>query len=47
MEKAFFVSCVLTLSVASHCLWLNKYIKVDDKTIFSSSLSAKGTSFEG
>ena len=29
------------------CLWLNKYFKIDDKTIFSSSLSAKGTNFVG
>ena len=31
----------LPLIVASQCSWLNKYIKMDDKTIFISSLSAK------
>ena len=34
-------------SVASQLLWHNKYIKIDDKTIFSSSLSAKGINFVG
>ena len=34
-------------SVASQCLCHNKYIKIDDKTIFSSSLSAKGINFVG
>ena len=34
-------------SVASQCLWHNKYIKIDGKTIFSSSLSAKGINFVG
>ena len=29
------------------CVWHNKYIKIDDKTIFSSSLSAKGINFVG
>ena len=28
-------------------LWHNKYIKIDNKTIFSSSLSAKGINFVG
>ena len=28
-------------------LWHNKYIKIDDKTIFSFSLSAKGINFVG
>ena len=37
----------LSSSVASQCLWHNKYIKIDDKTIFSSSLSAKGINFVG
>ena len=37
----------LPSSVASQCLWHNKYIKTDYKTIFSSSLSAKGTNFVG
>ena len=37
----------LPSSVASQCLWHNKYIKIDDKTIFSSSLSAKGINFVG
>ena len=32
-------------SVTSHCLWFNKYIKIDDKTIFSSSLSTKEINF--
>ena len=27
--------------------WINKYFKIDDKTVFSSSLSAKGTNFVG
>ena len=47
MGKTFFVSSVLTFSVGSQCLWHNKYIKIDDKTIFSSSLSAKGINFVG
>ena len=34
-------------SVASQCLWHNKYIKIDYKTIFSSSISAKGINFVG
>ena len=34
-------------SVASECLWHNKYIKIDDKTIFSSLLLAKGINFVG
>ena len=37
----------LPSSVAAQCLWHNKYIKIDDKTIFSSSLSAKGINFVG
>ena len=43
------ISSLLSLpsSVASQCLWHNKYIKIDDKTIFSSSLSAKGINFVG
>ena len=43
MGKTFFVFLVH----ASQCLWDNKYIKIDDKTIFSSSLYAKGTNFVG
>ena len=42
MGITFFVCSVLTFStVASQYLWLNKYIETDDKTIFSSLLSAK------
>ena len=37
----------LPSSVPSQCLWYNKYIKIDFKTIFSSSLSAKGIKFLG
>ena len=37
----------LPSSVASQCLWHNKYIKIDNKTIFSFSLSAKGINFIG
>ena len=38
----------LPSSVASQCLWYSKYIKIDDKTIFSSSLSSiKGINFLG
>ena len=37
----------LPSSVASQCLRYNKYIKIDDKTNFSSSLSAKGINFAG
>ena len=48
MRKLFFVSSVLTfICGAAQCLWHNKYIKIDDKTIFSSSLSAKGINFVG
>ena len=48
MGKTFFVSSVLTfICGAAQCLWHNKYIKIDDKTIFSSSLSAKGINFVG
>ena len=32
----------LPSSLALQYLWHNKYIKIDDKTIFSSSLSSKG-----
>ena len=32
----------LPSSLAFQHLWQNKYIKIDDKTIFSSSLSSKG-----
>ena len=46
-EKHF--SCLPSLpsSVASQCLCHNKYIKIDDKTIFSASLSPKGINFVG
>ena len=37
----------LPSSVASQHLWHNKYSKIDDKIIFSSSLSAKGINFVG
>ena len=47
MGKTFFSLPSLPSSVASQCLWHNKYIKIDDKTIFSSSLSAKGINFVG
>ena len=33
--------------VASQCLWLNKYVKIDDKAVFISPLSAKGINFVG
>ena len=46
-EKHFSSSPSVPLSVASQCLWHNKYIKIDDKFIFSSSLSAKGIKFAG
>ena len=46
-EKHFSSFPSLPSSVASQCLWHNKYIKVDDKTIFSSSLSAEGIIFVG
>ena len=38
----------LPSSVASQCLWYSKYIEIDDKTIFSFSLSSvKGINFLG
>ena len=37
----------LPSSVAAQCLWYNKYIKIDDKIIFTSSLSAEGINFVG
>ena len=37
----------LPSSLASQCLWYNKYIKIDDETIFSSSLSVKRMNFAG
>ena len=46
-EKIFSSLPSLSSSVASQCLWHNKYIKIDDKTIFSSSLFAKGINFVG
>ena len=45
-EKHFSSLPSLPSSVASHCLWHNKDIKID-KAIFSSSLSAKGINFLG
>ena len=47
MGKTFFVFSVLTSSVVFQCLWHNKNIKIDDKTIFSFSLPAKGINFVG
>ena len=47
MGKTFFVSSVLTFICCSQCLWYNEYIKIDNKTIFRSSLSAKGINFLG
>ena len=46
-ENYFSPILSLTSSSASQCLWHNKYIKIDDKTIFRSSLSAKGINFVG
>ena len=46
-EKYFSSSPPLPSSAASQCLWHNKYIKIDDKTIFSSSLSSKRIRFVG
>ena len=47
MGKTFFVSSVLTFICCSRCLWYNEYIKIDDKAIFRSSLSAKAINFLG
>ena len=44
-EKHFSSSSSLPSSVASQCLCHNKYFKIADETIFSSSLSAKGINF--
>ena len=46
-EKHFSSLPSLPSFVAFQRLWPNKYIKIDDKTIFSSSLSAKGINFVG
>ena len=46
-EKRFSSFPSLPSSVASQGLCHNKYIKIDDKTIFCSSLSAKGINFVG
>ena len=46
-EKHFSFLQFLPSPVASQCLCHNKYIKIDDKTIFSSSLSAKGINLAG
>ena len=43
--KRFTSLLFLPSSVVLQCLWYNKYIKIDDKTILSSSLSAKGIKF--
>ena len=46
--KKYFLSIPsLPSFVASQCLWHIKYMKIDDKAIFSSSLSAKGINFAG
>ena len=45
MEKHFSSLPSLPTTIALQCLWLNKYIKIDDKTIFNSLLSAKGIKF--
>ena len=42
LRKHFTSPPSLPASTAAKCLWLNKYIKIDDKTILRSSLSAKG-----
>ena len=47
MGKTFFVFSIRTLICSSHCLWHNKYIKIDDETIFCSSVSAKRINFVG
>ena len=47
MGKTFFVSSIFTFICCFQSLWHNKYIKIDDKTIFSSALSAKGINFVG
>ena len=47
MGKKFLSLPSLPSSVASQCLWHNKYSKIDDKTIFSFSLSAKGINSVG
>ena len=47
MGKNFSFFPSLPSSVASQSLRHNKYIKIDDKTIFSSSLSGKETNFVG
>ena len=44
-EEHFLSLPSLPSSVSSQCSWDNKYIKIDDKTIFNSSLSAKGMTF--
>ena len=46
-QKHFSSIPSLLSSVVSECSWHNKYIKIDNKTIFSSSLSAKGINFVG
>ena len=45
MGKAFLSLPSLPSFVASQCLWHNKYINIDDKAVFSSSLSVKGINF--
>ena len=46
-EKHFLSITSLPSSVTSQSLWHNKYIKIDDKIILSSSLSIKGINFVG
>ena len=46
-EKHFSFLSFLPSSVASQGLWHNKYIKINDEAIFSSSLPAKGINFVG
>ena len=45
--KGFSSLTSLPSSVPSQCLWHNKYIKIDDKAIFSSPLSPEGINFVG
>ena len=47
LEKHFSSLPSLPSSFASKCLWQKKYIKIDDETISSSALSAKGLNFVG
>ena len=47
LEKHFSSLPSLPSSIASQCLWQKNYIKIDDKTISSSALSAKRLNFVG